>query len=77
MKSTGRGGPTVYSVLERLADLGWVSARWEDRADEPNRPRRRFYRLTADGAVRAGEVLAARRPAPAPTALRPAFGHDR
>jgi DNA-binding PadR family transcriptional regulator len=73
MKATNRAGPTVYKILERLAHAGWVSAEWEDQIDEPNRPRRRFYRLTTDGAVRARALLADRRPE-AVARLRPAFG---
>jgi DNA-binding PadR family transcriptional regulator len=73
MKATRRAGPTVYKILERLAHAHWVTARWEDRADEPNRPRRRFYRLTPDGAVRARALLVDRRPEAA-RRLRPAYG---
>jgi PadR family transcriptional regulator len=78
MKTSGRTGPTVYKVLDRLAALGWLTARWEDQVAEPNRPRRRFYLLTSDGVVKATELLAARRSQP-PKAktLRPAFGHER
>lgn len=73
MKATRRAGPTVYKILERLAQAQWVTAFWEDRADEPNRPRRRFYRLTPDGAVRARALLADRRPETL-VRLRPAYG---
>jgi PadR family transcriptional regulator PadR len=77
MKTSGRTGPTVYKVLDRLAALGWLSARWEDQVAEPNRPRRRFDRLTSDCAAKAAELLAARRPQPHKAAtLRLAFGSE-
>jgi PadR family transcriptional regulator PadR len=73
IKATGRGGPTVYKILERLTDLGWATARWEAQAAEPNKPRRRYYTLTGVGVARAEELLDKRRPETRP-ALRPAFG---
>ncbi|MFG1857581.1 PadR family transcriptional regulator [Actinomadura geliboluensis] len=60
IQKTGRAGPTVYRVLERLEQSGWVTGRWEDH--EPGRPPRRMYRLTAAGAVDAAGLLRERRP---------------
>ncbi len=58
-KDTGRGGPTVYKLLDRLAAEGWVSARWEPVDDDgPARPRRRYYRLTERGRERSAVLLA-------------------
>lgn len=62
MKAAKRSGPTVYGVLDRLEDAGWITGRWEDQHPEPNKPRRRFYRLTPTGVIKAKELLAARRP---------------
>jgi PadR family transcriptional regulator, regulatory protein PadR len=62
MKATKRSGPTVYGVLDRLEDAGWISGRWEDENPEPGKPRRRLYRLTPTGASSAQEVLTERRP---------------
>lgn len=62
MKATKRSGPTVYGVLDRLEDMGWVSGRWEDQHPELNKPRRRFYRLTLTGVTSAQEMLRERRP---------------
>ena len=41
---------TLYPVLQRLVDEGWLTSRWED-VDESSagRRRRRYYRLTAEG----------------------------
>jgi PadR family transcriptional regulator PadR len=74
IKTSKRGGPTVYKILERLAEMGWVDARWDDEPTEPNKPRRRYYRLTGEGASRAASLVAKRRPHRASLNLRPAFG---
>jgi PadR family transcriptional regulator, regulatory protein PadR len=62
MRLTKRSGPTVYGVLDRLEDANWVSGYWEREAAEPNKPRRRLYRLTPTGIAKAHELLAERRP---------------
>lgn len=74
IKTTGRSGPTVYKILERLTEMGWVSARWDDQPAEPNRPRRRYYTLTGDAAIPARRLLTERRPARTATPGRPALG---
>jgi PadR family transcriptional regulator len=71
MKAVGRSGPTVYGVLDRLEDADWITSRWEDRNPQPNKPRRRFYRLTPTGAVSAARLLTARRPDPRYRPQRP------
>jgi DNA-binding PadR family transcriptional regulator len=62
MKATKRSGPTVYGVLDRLEDAGWISGRWEDANPEPGKPRRRLYRITPTGVIGAREILRERRP---------------
>ncbi len=59
---TGHG--TLYKALDRLRMAGLLEGRWEDpeSAAAEERPRRRLYRITAEGA-RAYET--ALRPAPA------------
>jgi PadR family transcriptional regulator PadR len=45
---------TLYPILLRLEDAGWLESRWE--AEEPKalgRPRRRFYWVTGLGAQKA------------------------
>ena len=47
---TGILSGTLYPILIRFREAGWVSDRWED--EEPvelGRPKRRYYRLTAIG----------------------------
>jgi DNA-binding PadR family transcriptional regulator len=55
---TGLLPGTTYPILLRLQQAGWVRDRWEsiDPHDE-HRPRRRYYRLTDDGALAAREAL--------------------
>jgi PadR family transcriptional regulator, regulatory protein PadR len=58
-KATSLGSGTLYPMLGRLEGAGWLSSEWE-RIDprEAGRPRRRFYKLTADGHKNAYRVLA-------------------
>jgi PadR family transcriptional regulator PadR len=59
-EETGLQPGTAYPILLRLEHEAWVTSRWEDvdpRAEK--RPARRYYRLTAGGAVRASAALAA------------------
>jgi PadR family transcriptional regulator len=50
---------TVHPILYKFEDLGWLKS-WFEEIDpsEEGRPRRRFYRLTPDGAEFAREALA-------------------
>jgi PadR family transcriptional regulator, regulatory protein PadR len=50
---------TIHPILARLESIGWLISRWEDvDPHEQGRPRRRYYRLSPDGAVCAREALA-------------------
>jgi DNA-binding PadR family transcriptional regulator len=51
---------TIYPILARLEQAGWLDSMWEDPSvhEEAGRPRRRFYRITRDGAEQAREALA-------------------
>ncbi len=62
MKATKRTGPTVYGVLDRLEEAGWVEGTWEEQDSETSKPRRRLYRLTSSGTAGARALLAERRP---------------
>jgi DNA-binding PadR family transcriptional regulator len=49
---------TLYPILIRLEQAGWLSSDWEK--GDPHklgRPRRRFYRLSAEGAPKARAAL--------------------
>lgn len=80
--TTGLPPGTIYPILARLEHAGWLSSRWEviDQHAE-GRPRRRYYRLTPDGAVAATTARQradARRPGRRGTLLgNPMFGAAR
>jgi PadR family transcriptional regulator, regulatory protein PadR len=54
---TGLKSGTLYPILMRLADQGWLETRWAE-PEQPGRPPRHTYRLTADGARSARTKLA-------------------
>jgi PadR family transcriptional regulator PadR len=64
MKRTKRSGPTVYGVLERLEDRGWIVGSWEEQPADANTPRRRYYRLTPNGKAFAEQTIIQRRSQP-------------
>jgi PadR family transcriptional regulator, regulatory protein PadR len=59
VEATGLRAGTVYPILRRLEDGGFVSGAWEpvtiSRAER--RPPRRYYRLTASGTRLVAEAL--------------------
>ncbi|MFK3734556.1 PadR family transcriptional regulator [Streptomyces sp. NPDC088090] len=54
------GPGTVYPILDRLKNLGWVTTRVEDEP-HPGRPPRMYYSLTGAGRAEATAAIAARR----------------
>ncbi len=59
--ATGLASGTVHPMLAKLENgFGWLESRWEENLDPhlAGRPRRRYYRLTPDGAQRALTALA-------------------
>jgi DNA-binding PadR family transcriptional regulator len=67
MRVTGYPSGTIYPVLTRLLDAGWLDAHWED--IDPvlaGRPARRWFRLTPHGEQSARAQLAAYRQRHAP-----------
>lgn len=56
---TGLPAGTIYPILARLEQVGWVRSSWEDPAAHvaEGRPRRRYYQLTDDGAEQARGAL--------------------
>ena len=63
IKLTGRPSGSVYPLLDRLERAGWVTSAWDDDVERRG-PRRRMYRLTAEGAAEARKVVARAAPAP-------------
>lgn len=66
-KAVDRAPGTVYPILSRLEDLGWLEGEWEGDSDHAG-PRRRLYRLTDSGRLEAAAVVVERahRAAPRP-----------
>jgi PadR family transcriptional regulator PadR len=64
---------TVHPILARLEGWGWLESRWEDiDPAKEGRPRRRYYRLSAEGAECARTALArVHTPRPLLNRLRP------
>ncbi|MFD5582223.1 PadR family transcriptional regulator [Streptomyces sp. NPDC127063] len=54
------GPGTVYPILDRLAERGWVDSH-EESGPHPGRPPRRFYELTGTGRQKTVEALESRR----------------
>jgi PadR family transcriptional regulator PadR len=50
---------TLYPIIARLERRGWLESRWEDPEAHiaEGRPRRRYYRLTGEGAERGRAAL--------------------
>jgi PadR family transcriptional regulator PadR len=58
-QAAGLASGTIHPILARLERMGWLESAWEDvDPHEQGRPRRRYYRLTPDGAERARDGLA-------------------
>ena len=73
-RETALASGTLYPILMRLTDQRLLETAWEP-SDEPGRPPRHLYRLTADGVALAGQRLAARKTSGASIArTRPAGG---
>ena len=56
-RRTGLKSGTLYPLLIRLADRGWLETRWAEPV-RPGRPPRHTYRLTSAGARGAAAKLA-------------------
>jgi len=56
-RATGLQSGTLYPLVMRLADHGYLEARWKA-SDLPGRPPRHEYRLTAAGRALAVQRLA-------------------
>ncbi|MBO2461146.1 PadR family transcriptional regulator [Actinomadura violacea] len=58
--ATGLPTGTVYPIIARLEQAGWITSRWENVSEQATeaRPRRRYYQFTADGTEEARLALA-------------------
>lgn len=59
-EETGLGSGTVYPILDRLTENGWITAKQET-DPHPGRPARRYYELTDAGRTSAREAWERRR----------------
>jgi DNA-binding PadR family transcriptional regulator len=53
----GIGVSTFYVTVAKLEAMQWVRSEWEELPTHEDRPRRRFYFLTKDGAGHARAAL--------------------
>src|SRR5689334_12342880 len=60
-QNAGRKPGSVYPILARLEEAGWVESFWEREERGERGPRRRFYRLGPDGLAAARALLIERR----------------
>ncbi|GAA4231697.1 PadR family transcriptional regulator [Actinomadura meridiana] len=60
VQATGLPSGTIYPIITRLEQCGWIASRWEDPSEHEaaGRPRRRYYQLTQDGTEAARLALA-------------------
>ena len=58
-EEAGLGSGSVYPILERLEEAGWIEGSWES-GEPTDRPKRRFYSLTGAGRQEYLEAIAAR-----------------
>jgi DNA-binding PadR family transcriptional regulator len=56
MKVADLSSGTLYPLLARLSDDGWLESRWEE-SEHPGKPPRQLYRLTTSGRIQAREAL--------------------
>ena len=57
-EAAGLASGTIHPILARLEKLGWLDSEWEDiDPTAEGRPRRRYYRLSLDGAESARQAL--------------------
>lgn len=60
-KAAGRPTGTVFPILARLEQLGWLTSEWETADQAARGPRRRFYQLSGVGLPKAQALVAQRR----------------
>lgn len=70
-RESGLPTGSIYPILTRLETAGWVTSAWEDIDEsEQGRRRRRYYRLTAEGAKSAQDEVANAHQLLSPAAFR-------
>ena len=69
MKATGLKSGTLYPILMRLTDRGFLEAQWEE-PQTTGRPPRQSYKLTPKGRRYAEDVLATRTALPTSKSIK-------
>lgn len=65
MKSSGLASGTLYPILGRLSDRGWLEKAWE-RGDDISGPPRRIYTLTPVGRAQLQDLTQGEASSPQP-----------
>jgi PadR family transcriptional regulator PadR len=60
-RRTGLLSGTMYPILWRMLEAGWLSDGWEDQGEAAGRPPRRYYVVTDAGRAELGAILDAAR----------------
>jgi len=63
-RRSGLKSGTLYPILVRLAERGWLETSWAA-PEQPGRPPRHMYRLTAEGAAQHADARRRKRGQPA------------
>ncbi|MNW51968.1 Transcriptional regulator PadR-like family protein [compost metagenome] len=63
VKMTGLKTGTVYPILERLEDAGWITSEWDTDLSRKG-PRRRYFKLEAEAVAYAQEYVTNQKPKP-------------
>jgi PadR family transcriptional regulator, regulatory protein PadR len=58
-QQTGHGTGTIYPALDRMLQAKWIEDHWEE-PPPADRPRRRYYAITAAGRAAYHEAVAGR-----------------
>lgn len=63
-RATGLPSGTLYPIIARLEQEGWLASEWEDPTlhEQLGRPRRRYYWITGLGLAGAADLLERRQP---------------
>jgi DNA-binding PadR family transcriptional regulator len=72
-RETGLKSGTLYPILMRLEQQGWLEAEWEAEP-APGRPRRHLYRLTGKGVEEAQAISRTQQAARTATEFALEFG---
>ncbi|TDO27808.1 PadR family transcriptional regulator [Kribbella sp. VKM Ac-2527] len=72
MQLTGLKSGTLYPILARLEQAGWIISEWEAvKPSDVGRPRRRNYKLTGAGQAAGLEAMQEYRQLAGPTTAQP------